>query len=117
MNKKFLGEGAYGKVRAHNNLAVKTFNDLLPLVQEYAALKYLRDCDYIVKVDKVDFEQLELYMELYDDSLRGFISKHRGSKTYLTKIDTIINHILKGLIEIHDRGLLHGDIKPSNILI
>ena len=69
----YLGKGTYGYVVKHNNVAKKTFKHLAHIVQEYCALKYLENCEYVVKVKGVDFSKLELDMELYDMSLRDWI--------------------------------------------
>jgi serine/threonine protein kinase len=114
----FLGEGSYGSVSVRNGKAIKKFTKLPHLVQEYIALTYLRDCKYVVQCVGVDFSQLELHMELYDCSLRRWLdsNKDRGVD-YKNNIKKIIRDILIGLVELHDRDLAHGDIKPGNILV
>ena len=106
-----LGSGTYGKVVAQDGKAVKTFAKLSHLVQEYAALKYMNGCSYVVQCKGVNFAKLELQMELYDGSLRKWMQdKHEVT----TKI---LHDIIMGLVEVHDRKLAHGDLKPGNILV
>lgn len=109
-----LGEGAYGQVVVKNGLAVKSFKKLQHITQEYTILRYLRDCNHVVKATHVDFTKLELSMDLYDSSLRIFLL---GTKLNKEQQITCIKHLLYGLIEFHDRNLAHGDIKPGNLLI
>lgn len=110
----YLGKGTYGVVEKHGNVARKTFNHLSHIIQEYCALAYLEDCNYIVHAKHVNFEKLQLDMDLYDMSLREWIVS--GCKC--TKcVDKIIHDILCGLVEVQDLCLAHADIKPGNILI
>ncbi len=113
--KTVLGKGAYGEVCLKNGNAVKQFDGLRHLISEYTALKYLSDCKHIVKVENVDFDNLQMEMELYDCNLKTWLSKNKHKDMELKNI--IIHDILYGLIELHDRGLCHGDLKPGNILI
>jgi len=110
-----LGKGAYGEVFLKNGNAVKQFDGLRHLIQEYTALKYLSECKHIVDVKDVDFCNLQIEMELYDCNLKTWLSKNKNTDIQLK--DKIIHDILSGLIELHDRGLCHGDLKPGNILM
>ncbi len=107
-----LGEGAYGSVVKKGNYAVKKFSKVSHIIQEQAALFYLKDCKYIVQSREVNYHKLELTMDLYDVSLRKWLSTNKSSN-----YDKIIHDILCGLIELQDRGLSHSDLKPGNILI
>lgn len=111
-----LGQGSYGTVIRKNGVAIKKFRDLSYLIQEYTALKYLENCKYIVHARKSDYKKMELHMKLYDMSLRTWFKK-KYNRNSGEKVDKIIHDILRGLIEIHDRGLAHGDLKLGNILI
>lgn len=120
----FLGQGTYGYVEKHNNVARKTFKFLPHIIQEYCALTYLDKCKYIVHANHVNYKKKQLDMELYDMSLRDWIEnninydcdkcKKMDQNKYIHKI---IHDILCGLIELEDLGLAHADIKPGNILI
>ena len=114
----FLGKGSYGQVTIKRGCAVKKFAKLSHLIQEYIALKYLNTCQYVVHEKGVNFSNLELSMELYDNSLRNWLRNQRSHSGIPknTKLK-IIHDILMGLIELHDRELAHGDLKPGNILI
>ena len=109
-----LGQGSYGQVTVRNGTAVKKFAKLQHLIQEFAALQYLDDCDYVVHAIDCDFDKLELTMELYDTSLRKWLEDNKNREADILKI---FHNILCGLIELHDRNLAHGDIKPGNILV
>jgi len=110
-----LGKGAYGEVFLKDGNAVKKFDGLRHITQEYAALKYLSNCQHIVNVKNVNFENLQIEMELYDCNLKKWLSNNK--KIDIESRNKIIHDILYGLIELHDRGLCHGDLKPGNILI
>ena len=109
-----LGKGAYGYVNKVNNIAVKKFNKTSHLIQEYTALKYIKDFDYCVHAVDVDYYKLELKMELYDCSLRQWM---QNDCTCIDCVNIILTDILKGLVELQTYGLSHSDIKPGNILI
>lgn len=118
MNGEILGAGSYGQVYIKNGKAVKKFAKLSHIIQEYVALEYLKDCQYVVKCRDVSFEKLELSMELHDCSLRNYIDEQRLNGPLEEQlILRIIKDILLGLVELHDRSLAHGDIKPGNILV
>lgn len=114
----FLGRGTYGEVSVVDGKAMKKFSQLSHLIQEYIALRYLNDCQYVVHSKGVNFENLELYMELYDCSLKNWLDEQRN-KGGVKRKDAmiIIRDILMGLVELHDRNLAHGDLKPGNILV
>lgn len=113
----FLGRGTYGSVSVRDGLAYKKFHKLSHMVQEYIAMKYLDDCKYTVKATSVDIPNLEIGMELYDMSLRDWMNKHPGPKATHENKMKLLHDILCGLVELHERGLVHGDIKPGNILV
>jgi serine/threonine protein kinase len=116
---KILGSGSYGEVSIRNGVAVKKLSKLSHLIQEYIAIRYLKDCKYIVHDKGVNFSRLELYMELYDGSLRKWMEDERKLNVDISRdnIMKICHDILMGLSELHDRGLAHGDLKPGNILV
>jgi len=114
-----LGKGTYGSVVQIGDRAVKSFEYRKPLLQEYAALRYLSNtnCKYVVKVVDVDVENNQLSMEVYDMNLRKWRLKNIKEDDYHTNARIILHDILCGLVELHDRGLVHADFKPGNILI
>jgi serine/threonine protein kinase len=109
-----LGQGAYGEVNKKGNKAIKSFTKEAHLIQEYSVARYLSDCQYIVHEKGVDMKNIQLSMELYDGSLRDWLNNNR--KRSAEDLTLIVTSILKGLIELHDRKLAHGDLKPGNIL-
>lgn len=108
-----LGKGSFGSVSEKDGDAVKKFKQLNHLIQEYVALKYLHGCNHIVQLKGVNFVNLELHMKLYDSSLRDWLLTKRETQ----HIMKVIRDILMGLVEMHDRQLVHGDLTPRNILI
>ena len=106
--------GSYGKITKYKDFADKKFEKVVHVVQEYCALKYLEDCQYIVHPQGVNYETKTLSMDVYEMSLRTWINNH---KCCMDCVYHIIHDILCGLVEIQDRGLSHSDIKPGNILI
>lgn len=112
----FLGKGTYGSVRVRKGLAVKKFHDVRHMIQEYIAGSYLDNARNIVRIYEVEVRKLSLSMELYQMNLRHWMEDNYDRRK-LNDRYFILHEILVGLCEIHGRGLIHGDIKPGNILI
>ena len=108
-----LGSGAYGTVEKRGEYAVKTISHTCFLAQEYAALMKLRNAKHVLQAHKIDWNNKEIFMDLYDMSMRKWLNSYRD----VNKYHKIAVSIIKGLAEIHHRGLIHGDLKPGNILI
>lgn len=113
-SKKFLGEGAYGKVYIKSKgIAAKQFEDVRFAVHEYCIGRFLRNCPYTVSMTGINLEDKEVYMKLYKSSLSTWLHKER---TEAQKI-IVLREILYGLCYYGDMRLVHADIKPGNILI
>jgi len=117
----FIGKGAYGSVEFRDGMAIKKLKKLSHAVQEYTALQYLKDCKYVVHPISVDFSDVtapEIKMQLYNCSLRDWFNKKKEAGSVNNQeILTLLRDVLRGLVELHDRGLTHGDLKPGNILV
>lgn len=57
---------------------------------------------------------LEIYSEKCDTNLSALIF---SDKEPWSSIKTYLSQILEGLAFLHERGFVHGNLKPSNILV
>ena len=129
MYKRTLGVGAFGTVclvkdlRLDRLVAMKTLNKVAEKAQgkflflEEAKAIASIDHDNIVVVYDVEVSEESTYITmeyLSDGSLEDRL-KQKGS--YLEEeAVSIIKDVIQGLIAVHNRDLIHGDIKPANIL-
>ena len=137
-----LGKGAGGTVykairKSDNKTIALKIIDALPdstsyknAIQEIKVLKEIAGpnchpnlaCYYDHSYDPVKGE-IYIEMEFIDgETLFDFAKKYRDEhpmKNYLLYkyLLLILKDILKGLLYIHDKNVLHNDIKPENIMI
>src|SRR5579871_2920911 len=111
----FLGGGSYGKVVDIGGKAIKQFDHTPFLIQEFASGRFLRDAKNIIHFDSLNLKNKTIGMPLYNISLDKFIDEF-DKTCWKVRMD-IFRDITIGLSVIHSKGLLHGDIKPGNVLL
>ncbi|KAJ6256689.1 Serine/threonine-protein kinase [Drechslerella dactyloides] len=125
---RLLGKGAFGKVYQawdkinNRNVAIKTFNvdkgeeDLADLREEIAIMSYCRNPN--ITRHYLSFfrsHHLWIVMEYVSGgSCHDFLQQRIIEENYIA---TILREVTKGLIYMHDRHLIHRDIKAANILV
>lgn len=114
-----LGKGGYGLVRQVNGEAIKEFQKLEHAVAEYCALRHVAPCEYIVDATSESFGDKKLGMKLCHSSLRDWVRRYgkRSDAEYFANVKRFLRDVLHALVYLHDRGLVHADVKLSNILV
>jgi serine/threonine protein kinase len=73
----------------------------------------------IIKVYELDLHQLPFFtMELIDgESLPSLMQKFHPQPLPRAYVCAVIREMSEGLAHAHDRRVLHGDIKPQNVMV
>lgn len=124
----FLGHGAYGEVwvavnrNSGRKVAIKFFTrrggtDWASLAREVEKLRYLFSDRYVVQLLEVGWESDPPYyvMEFMENgSLEDLL---RSGPIPVQDAVGYFREIAIALVHAHDKGILHCDLKPANVLL
>ncbi|MGD0795715.1 MAG: response regulator [Dehalococcoidales bacterium] len=125
---ELCGKGNYGEVwKAHDaklyrNVALKR---IYPFLSTRIAIEEARKqgtirSDYIARVIDISRGNNYIIMEYYPNSLAGQIKKRikEGSGPLPdNESDQILSGCIRAVRDAHKSGIIHGDVKPANILL
>lgn len=116
-----LGEGTYGEVRRYGNKVVKIGKKILygtdaSLLREAAFLCKLNHPN-IIKVLDV-FALPGMFCLILPEARMDLLMRRKLKPTLSRDEVKIISYqLLRGIAYLHSQDILHGDLKPSNILL
>ena len=127
-HEQFLGHGAYGEVwvavnrNSGRKVAIKFFTrrgglDWASLAREVEKLRYLFSDRYVVQLFEVGWESDPPYyvMEFMENgSLEDLL---RGGSLSVHDAAVYFREIAVALVHAHNKGILHCDLKPGNVLL
>lgn len=117
MEKNLVGEGNYGKVVKVNNIAIKKIpdqSDGVNIIEPYVMLKLKHKNINGAHFVKIGQKSIWIYQDLADKDLFTYL---REAKIPDSMMVDWKNQIFRGLEFLHSCGLVHGDIKSSNVLV
>jgi serine/threonine protein kinase len=128
-----LGSGTYGEVwkakhRMGSVVAIKSFARLVQIVRKDTLIReILREAiamaqirhENVVAFNTDDIERGCIVFEFVPNSLEQEMKRRRGTESWFSPDEafSIFKGILEGLKAIHAKQIVHGDIKPANILL
>jgi hypothetical protein len=124
----YLGRGAYGEVwvgvdsNSGRKVAVKFYTrrggtDWAALAREVEKLRYLFNSRHVVQLLRVGWDSDPPYyvMEFLENgSLEDLL---RSGPLPVEQAVAMFRDIAVGLVHAHDKGVLHCDLKPGNVLL
>ncbi len=124
----FLGKGAYGEVwvaidsNSGRKVAIKYYTrrggtDWAALAREVEKLRYLFNDRYVVQLLKVGWEAEPPYYVMEYMENGSLEDQLRGGSIPVSEAVLLFRDIAKGLVHAHDKGILHCDLKPANVLL
>lgn len=124
---RLIGSGSFGKVyesadEKGNSYAVKVQSPIeSSVLREIVNLGNMRGCPNIVTFYEAIRQGKKMYivMERMDDSLSNHHSTIRdlGQRLDPDEVRSVLRQVLNGLSAMHDKGIVHRDVKPANILV
>ncbi|KAH7649302.1 hypothetical protein FG379_002475 [Cryptosporidium bovis] len=122
-----IGKGVFSSVikctnlNTRNEVAIKIIrlNDMMKSAgeKEFEMLKLLRGIPNVVQVQESFIHQGHfcIVFEWLNETLKSCMNK--VSKHNISKVRNLAKQIFIGIKHIHDKGYIHTDIKPDNILV
>ena len=124
----FVGHGAYGEVwvavdsNSGRKVAIKFYTrrggtDWAALAREVEKLRYLFNDRYVVQLLKVGWEADPPYyvMEYLEHGSLEDLLRH--GPLPVPEAVALFRDIAVGLVHAHNKGILHCDLKPANVLL
>uniref|UniRef100_A0A3B3CM21 Protein kinase domain-containing protein n=1 Tax=Oryzias melastigma TaxID=30732 RepID=A0A3B3CM21_ORYME len=125
---EFLGRGGFGRVvectkmGSEETFAVKIVDNLRAGHEEMEAMKIISslnpDQNNLIKIHECfrHKDSMCLVYEMLDESLEGFMERRSFLPAHLCQIRAIAQQMLVALSGLESINVLHGDIKPDNIM-
>lgn len=112
-----IGSGVFGNVfkvrrKSDGKLMAKKVNQSLDWDHELAILQKL-DNKYIIKL--LHYQVVESKQEFYFELMDGFTEIYLGLDQ--RQITFYLKKMLKALKYCHSMGIIHGDVKPENMVV
>lgn len=110
--------------RLDRHVAIKFMHETFLQDEDFRA-RFLREARIVARLEHpnivpiYDFDEFKGTPYLVMKLITGMTLKKRAIKTGLSLIETrdILTSVARGLDYAHEKGILHRDMKPSNILI
>lgn len=122
---KVIGRGGFGTIylgkKDNRSYAVKyQKKNNYPLYYEWKILNKLQKLKCIPKIEKINIDENNytyFAMQLLDKNLRERYDKlFNQNKLTNIIIKKMFTDMLDCLRQVHDKGVLHGDLKPENFM-
>lgn len=125
---QFLGRGAFGEVwkaidsNSGRAVAIKFYShrgglDWSHMAREVEKLQHLFADRYVVQLFGVGWESDPPYYVMEYMEYGSLEDRLRDGPMSLTDAVGMIRETARGLVHAHDKGILHCDLKPSNIML
>lgn len=124
---RHLGEGGQGRAQVHvdeklqREVVLKRVGagEGAPAMREARALARVPN-EHVVRVYDTDVhhgEGLIVMEHVAGGSLAGWLARSADGKLPLVEALRITDEMLSALAACHDAGVVHGDVKPANVLV
>lgn len=125
---QFIGRGAFGEVwsavssNSGRRVAIKFYShrgslDWSNMAREVEKLRFLFADRYVVQLFEVGWESDPPYFVMEYMPLGSLADRLQQGSLTVEEAVRIIREIATGLVHAHGRGVLHCDLKPSNIML